>query len=246
MSMILPIISTALGAALTAEDWNKIGVNAVSVYLEALLVRPGLDGLKKLSSLGSYIGWRGDILLNASNMVEKNGVYTVRSPFDGSQSTYSEETLIELVLALKPTYLVLPASRWYEALAHSGIQLFLPSAEIQKINSSDVGQWLKKDDHMLLCAHPNHKWKETEKPMQDASQGIVYRESGEVFDIRAPEMAMTFRPLAENCICEACEKKLTIAYFHHLFEHTPGLCQRFLMQHNFYIFKTYDSSAMCG
>lgn len=239
MSMILPVVSSVLGSALTADDWKRIGIKAVSLYLEALLVRPGLETLKTLSSMGAYIGWNDQpILLNASNLVEKAGTYTIRSPFDGSRLTYSEAVLLDVVEHLKPTYLLLPSVKWYAPLAHTEIQLFVPFHESSQIQDERVGHWTRENEQTILFSDKKNIWKETEKPMLDALNGVVYGQNKMVFDVRKSEMATVFRSLAEQCACEACQTGLTIAYFHHLFEHTPGLCQRFLTQHNFYMFCT--------
>ena len=75
------------------------------------------------------------------------------------------------------------------------------------------------------------EWIETNRPATDAMQGIVYCSEG-AYAINDPIMTMAFSALDETCSCPTCVSKLTRAYLHHLYEQTPGLCQRFLLMHN--------------
>ena len=74
-------------------------------------------------------------------------------------------------------------------------------------------------------------WIETNRPARDALQGVVYCAEGECA-INDPAMELLFQRLDPACACPTCMTGLTRAYLHHLYAQTPGLCQRFLIQHN--------------
>ncbi len=59
----------------------------------------------------------------------------------------------------------------------------------------------------------------------------MYSISGPI-DLRLSSERMNFNVLDPNCSCPTCTQKLTRAYLHHLLQHTPLLCQRFLILHN--------------
>ena len=82
---------------------------------------------------------------------------------------------------------------------------------------------------MLIAA--GIEWIETNRPARDALQGVVYCAEGERA-INDPAMEMVFQPLDPACACSTCATGLTRAYLHHLYAQTPGLSQRFLIQHN--------------
>lgn len=72
---------------------------------------------------------------------------------------------------------------------------------------------------------------ESDKPANDACQGLVYY-SGGIIDLQDASEALKFSVIDPLCECPTCKQQLTRAYLHHLYEHTPLLCQRFLIQHN--------------
>lgn len=230
MTTFLPIITTLTGSSLLACDWKRIGVRSLSLHLDSLLVKPGIELLRELRDLAAYVGWGETIVLNAAHLKKSNlGIYRVRSTFDGRISTYTEEELLEVIRQLNPTYFVAPSMTWADALSDTSIRLIVP--EHQKTINHE-GVWRKLDDENTLLTYGTQRWQETEKPISLAVSGLIYTEGDEILDIKQAEMAQLFRPLATGCICEACQTNLTISYFHHLFTHTPGLCQRFLIQHN--------------
>ncbi len=239
MTIFLPIMTGLSGSALLANDCEKIGVQAVSLYLDALLVKPGLTFLKQLPTLGAYVGWQHEIVLNAANLkMNASKVYPVRSPFDGRIFSYTEAELLDVIQHLNPTRILLPTAQWCAALSATMIHLFVPEHERAAMSNRAIGGWFRTDEDTILLTHEAMIWRETEKPMLEAMQGLVYAEDGTLLDINMPELARVFQPLSATCLCEACQTKLTISYFHHLLTHTPGLCQRFLIQHNLYF--NYD------
>ena len=68
-------------------------------------------------------------------------------------------------------------------------------------------------------------------PAQDAYQGQVYTQEG-ILSLTDESYRLDMNRIADACRCPTCEQQLTRAYLSHLFEHTPLLCQRFLIQHN--------------
>lgn len=74
---------------------------------------------------------------------------------------------------------------------------------------------------------------ESERPLKDAYDGWLYTAKGTV-NLTAPAMANQFSVIDASCACPTCEQEFTCAYLHHLLQHTPLLCHRYLIQHNVY------------
>lgn len=79
---------------------------------------------------------------------------------------------------------------------------------------------------------------ESDTPANHGLVGNVYNSSGGLISLLASETAMCFDVIDQHCQCPVCSQKFTQAYLHHLFEHTPLLCQRYLIQHNVYYCQT--------
>lgn len=75
---------------------------------------------------------------------------------------------------------------------------------------------------------------ESDKPAFDAYHGCVYSQKSTI-QIQDTSQAMLFETIDSTCKCPTCQQQFTKAYLHHLFEHTPLLCQRLLIQHNQYV-----------
>ncbi len=90
-------------------------------------------------------------------------------------------------------------------------------------------QHLKSDD----IAEDN--FKENNAPSEDALKGVIYTSENTTFSIQDKKNELDFLMLDQNCACPACQAKLTRAYFHHLYVHTPLLCHRWLIIHNQWI-----------
>ena len=86
---------------------------------------------------------------------------------------------------------------------------------------------------MLQCI-THGAWVESDLPMLDAYNGLVYTYT-DVIDIKSEENLLQIKPIDNLCKCPTCVNGLTRAYLHHLYMHTPLLCQRLLMQHNAYM-----------
>lgn len=106
---LVPVATSAGGMCLTAQNWREAKVNCLSYSMEALLVKPSLSVLSKISSLKHYVGWSGALILNAASMItKKSGDYQVVSSFDGSKTLIDSETLIRLMFQLRPDAVVMP------------------------------------------------------------------------------------------------------------------------------------------
>jgi queuine tRNA-ribosyltransferase len=82
---------------------------------------------------------------------------------------------------------------------------------------------------------------ESNKPANDGYHGRVYCSQG-VFSIQQKALEMQFAAIDEHCDCPTCRQHFTRAYLHHLFDHTPLLCQRYLIQHNVHWFNQGNGS----
>ncbi len=79
---------------------------------------------------------------------------------------------------------------------------------------------------------------ESDRPADDACHGRVYCGEGELA-IEQRDLSMQFALIDEHCHCPTCSQQFTRAYLHHLFEQTPLLCQRLLVQHNVHYCNTW-------
>jgi queuine tRNA-ribosyltransferase len=271
-TVYIPSLTTSEGSALLAEDWERIGIHIVAYDLPMLLAKPGLDLLKQIPLLSRYVGWQGQLVLNASHLQQNHqGFYTVRSPYDGSIQQFSAEMILALIKTLQPDIFVLATGMFKqidESLSKS-MQIIIPYDDVFAMNHTDLYAGIllafdetteKLTDLMIKkekIAHLNtpcyfsgsfslqlHQqlknlgfmWIESNRPAQDAVNGIVYCEH-EVKSIQDLSMATAFEPLDDKCQCVACQSQLTRAYLHHLYLNTPALCQRFLIQHNVNYYK---------
>ena len=89
---------------------------------------------------------------------------------------------------------------------------------------------------MLDLVSNGVRFVESDLPAEDARLGKVYCSEGVIL-LQDNAMTMQFENMDAKCQCPTCSQQLTRAYLHHLLEHTPLLCQRFLVQHNAYYCK---------
>jgi queuine tRNA-ribosyltransferase len=116
VSGLAPVFTTEAGSCLTLANWQEVGIKAGVYYLDALLMKPGVACLKKLSPLPYYTGWQGITVLNATSLPTiKNGVYTIRSRYDGSHIVIDQNELLSLMSVLQPDGIVLPDSIFHSA-----------------------------------------------------------------------------------------------------------------------------------
>jgi queuine/archaeosine tRNA-ribosyltransferase len=71
----------------------------------------------------------------------------------------------------------------------------------------------------------------SDAPADNALHGWIYSATG-MSAVMDKMNALRFTSLDEGCLCPTCKAGFTWAYLHHLYQHTPGLCQRLLIQHN--------------
>ncbi len=81
-------------------------------------------------------------------------------------------------------------------------------------------------------------WVESDAPAAMAMRSLVFSQQG-ILQLTEDIYAMQFEPVDTTCVCPTCSQQLTKAYLHHLYLHTPLLCQRFLIQHNVYYAQNY-------
>lgn len=107
---LVPVFTTEAGSCLTSANWQAVNITAAAFYLDPLLVKPGMHFLQQTDNLKQYLGWTGDLVINAINLsVNKAGVCAITSAFDGSKLTFTMTEIVELIQQLKPDAVVLPA-----------------------------------------------------------------------------------------------------------------------------------------
>lgn len=113
--------------------------------------------------------------------------------------------------------------------------------QLQKYNNTpcyimgDLSLALMRD----LNQHGAH-FVESDLPASDAYAGKVYNHDG-VISLQTDDFKDQFEVIDSCCNCPTCSQMFTKSYLHHLLEHTPLLCQRYLIQHNMY----YCQQAFC-
>ncbi|MDI1352378.1 MAG: queuine tRNA-ribosyltransferase, partial [bacterium] len=106
----VPILTSEAGSSLTTLNWEEVNTTCAAYYLEPLLIKPGYEFLRTLSHMGHYLNWNGSLILNASSFTaNKEGVFTLISPFDGSKIKLDYAQLIKLINHLQPDVVVLPS-----------------------------------------------------------------------------------------------------------------------------------------
>lgn len=260
----IPILTSEAGTSMTVANWQASAIDTAAYSLSSLLMKPGFDFLMTLSDLASYVGWPGRLLLDATfPKQDANGLYTVQSIYDGHRIRMTMDDVMKLVLQLKPDFVVLPeinpalhASVWPSL--PEGIFPFFPFTALPQDDANDrsYGVYIPyhgdgsplipADKHrlcyasgpidlptMLLLKKQGIHFIQSDIPAKDGVQGQVYTREG-ILSIQDPSLAMQFKAIDEECNCPVCREQWTRAYLYHLYEHTPQLCQRFLVQHNVY------------
>jgi queuine tRNA-ribosyltransferase len=274
----VPILTTAAGSCLTAKNWQEAGVQQVAYYLDALLMKPGLDYLKSLQSWPRYSGWEGPWVLNGSTLLATTeGHYLMRSPFDGTRIQCTQADMMAVILALAPQRVLLPrglvidedflhrlakttrilisATEFIRYQTDDRIEPLLQMGlfqgvyhvcnNLQEVQASLAQPKNENCEHYICGPLSEDDWDtlttnntcgdflESDVPAQAACQGRVYIKSNRI-DLKEPACALQFEPIDPSCTCPTCVQQFTRAYLHHLFIHTPLLCQRFLIQHNWF------------
>ncbi|WP_454780673.1 queuine tRNA-ribosyltransferase [Legionella sp. WA2022007384] len=268
----IPVLTSEAGLCLTTANWQEAKVTAASYSLESLLYKPGRDVLQKISDLANYLACPGMMVINASSLIaNKEKVYVLKSPYDGSRVKLTSWELIELIQHLKPNVVLLPKNimrdfpqiwdNWDEKIVpfiHSDDfekhAVIKPHGVYFKIlnepNWVQLEQWSHIPRYVVgyfdaeliqRLRHLEIGFIETDEPAQAAMQGRVYSNTGTV-DLMDAKTAMQFELIDANCVCPTCSQQFTRAYLHHLLNHTPLLCQRFLIQHNVFYVQNYGVS----
>lgn len=237
----VPWVDTKAGACLTALNWQEAGIKAVAYSLEALLIKPGPAVLKQFAALADFVSWTGPIILDA-RMPEPNkaGLYILQSPYDGSKLSLSVQELITSVADLAPDYVLLPSGieRSYPEFSKElpdTIRVLLSEEGASDSPALGSYQAVKEPQGQLSGLSLKFNNEElaflSDQPLSDACEGLIYTNEGPI-DLKQAMMAMQFEALDPSCQCRVCQQGFTRAYLHHLLEHTPLLCHRFLIQHN--------------
>jgi queuine tRNA-ribosyltransferase len=217
MSVIyVPVLSTPAGRCLTAQNWQDLGVQIGAYALEELLQKPGASSFASFTSLAHYLGWHGEIVLNASSLIfDSNGEFKIKSIYDGAKFKYDANNLVDFINLLKPQVVVLP-HKFYQIASYPQLDL-----AIKIFSDTDY----------------NALYLETNQPALDACNGLIYASDlSNTYNLLDKTMMKNFELLDQECACPTCKQGCTRAYLYHLFNQVPLLCQRLLIQHNVYNF----------
>lgn len=264
----VPVLTCESGTCLTSDNWAEVGIDTVSYHLQALLMKPGFASLSELVDLAYYVGWKKNIVLNASSLhPNKEGDYIIRSQYDGSRAQYTTEQLLTVIAHLKPTMVLLPKTihqdeqpAW-QSLPLSIMPFFSVDELPDEPMSRPYGIYFIYDENRSfadflaqlsqykqhLCYVIGHfspssinalvqagvNFIESEQPALEAFNGIIYEQTVP-FSLLDDTQRVQFHVIDASCQCPTCQQGFTRAYLHHLFQHTPLLCQRLLIQHNVY------------
>lgn len=264
----IPRLDTAAGACLTSANWQEIGTTTASYALESLLVKPGpAEQLSQIKDLKTYLAWPNHLILNAMNLPAANkGVYKIISHYDGSRVEITAAELVGIINNLKPDALVLPRNiiQEYPEIWDNWDEAILPFISVDDMHqlTADIkhGIYFRLEENAAKITHftntprllagdiapdlikqlSDHHltYIETDQPARLAMQGIVYSKTGNL-DLTDPQFQQQFDVIESTCSCPTCSQQLSKAYLHHLIQHTPLLCQRFLIQHNAYFSFTF-------
>lgn len=265
----IPVLTSEAGLCLTKENWQEAKVTATSYSMEQLLYKPGCEVLENIVALTEYLACPGELIINAMSLVSnKEKRYVLKSPFDGSKSTFTVEELVHLIHHLNPKAVLLPPNitrdfpqiweNWNE-----NIEPFIHVADVEKsgipkhygvyfnilkeVDWEQLDRWSHLNRYVVGNFDPQQildfqnngiSLIETDAPSQEAMLGRVYSREG-TLDLTEPKTEMQFATIDAECVCPTCSQQLTRAYLHHLFAHTPLLCQRFLIQHNVFYTQSF-------
>lgn len=259
MTLFIPLVTSTAGQTLTYENWQTAGVKTLALSLAHLLVKPGINVLKEASNLRNYLGFDGEVVLNAALKPNEDGHYLIRSSYDGSTTRYTLKQLMDLIILFKADKVIFPSGAFLlseeiqQKFEHT--MLFFPWAEKSANAAKESGVYLEFPDEAYLLNEAvldkcplyvagslplammmelkcrGVHYLQSDEPAAQAVLGYLYTKEGELC-IKDPSHAMAFKPIDDTCGCVTCLSHFTKAYLHHLYQHTPLLCQRLLVQHN--------------
>ncbi len=131
----VPVLTSQAGSVLTYDNWQRAGVQTVSLHLDKLLMKPGFPLLESISGIRDIFAWQHTLVLNAIlPPPDSQGTYSFRSIYDGSLISIDVPGLVALVFELKPDIVILPpeaAGLFYQFLVEKpiNIQVFIPEGE---------------------------------------------------------------------------------------------------------------------
>jgi queuine tRNA-ribosyltransferase len=192
----------------------------------------------------------------------KEGIITLVSPFDGSKIRLAYPQVIDLINHLKPAIAILPPEilKDYPQIWDNWNKDIMPYISGNHLLEDKLplsyGVYFTLDDSLNIKKHlENYQhvsryaqgslsreliselsqmgvhYLESNEPARLGLDGLVYCAEG-IIDLKEEQHALQFEQIDSQCDCCTCSAQLTKAYLHHLFLHTPLLCQRFLIQHN--------------
>ena len=262
-SQFIPVLTTEAGRCLTTANWQDVGVKAAEFDLTSLLMKPGLAVLAALPDLSTYTGWAAPSVLNATMPgSNRDGGYTIRSEYDGSRTHYTVDDILNLISQLRPQMVIMPhGSRQVWRSLSDSIMPFFFVDDLPEQADRPYGVYFYYDTTMSILslvqavqkyqdmpcyvggelslplmnelAEYGVQFLSSDVPAREACQGVVYYKDV-TFSLKHDDQTTNFDVIDDQCHCPTCVQKLSCAYLHHLLEHTPLLCQRFLIQHNIY------------
>lgn len=273
MQNFIPRATSEAGLCLTPANWQEAGISSITYYLDSLLIKPGYDLLKQIPRLAQYTGWPGTLILNAAMLkANREGIFTLISPYDGSKLKLSYTQLIEIIQQLKPDAVILPSNivqecpdiweHWNDSIIPfiaaddllkqelsrtHGVYVHWDNSMSNDAFLAETKRWAHLPryvtgqlslDLMSYLKKEGIEFLESDEPAASAMQGLIFSQKG-IVNLTEEHTAMQFETLDADCTCSTCSQQLTKAYLHHLFLHTPLLCQRFLIQHNVYYALNY-------
>ncbi len=153
----IPVLTSEAGLCLTTANWQEAKINTAVYYLDALLLKPGIDLLKQVPNLAYYVNWSGEVIINASRLkANKAGVIRLKSPYDGSILSIDYIQLFELINHLKPQKIILPADilincPQFEDLLNKNIIPYFLNEYLPSDNSvRDYGIYFELKDNLTL------------------------------------------------------------------------------------------------
>lgn len=254
----IPVLTTPAGNCITSKNWQEIGVKTAAFYLTSLLIKPGYELLNELPDLKAYLGWEGQLVLNATFPKAKDDTFKFSSPYDGQKISLSKEMVFSLIEKLKPDVVVLPdvTDENLRQLPETTFPfvplncklkrphgIYLTYSKTTSTFSDFIQQYIFNIDkpyyvsgefnlsEMKELIRLGVQMIESDKPAKDASLGTTYCTDNNIL-LQDNIHALQFDPLDKHCHCPTCTQGFTRAYLHHLLANTPLLCQRLLIQHN--------------
>lgn len=223
----VPIVTSAAGSTLTSRNLQDLEIEYICVELSHLLMKPGFDILKSFTSLRRFFGWSNGLILNSAlNWHSKTQTFCVKSSYDGRKITLNITEYIELLLLLKPDFVILPNTT-------NAVKHHLLNALVKHVTVLELQQDTLNANHLSVTYHDgkSNQYLISDHEATMGLDGHVYQQDA-VINLYDKQYQLAFEIIEQSCNCSSCQQQLTLAYFHHLISHTPLLCQRLLIMHN--------------